>query len=300
MSEITNKYSKGKIYKVFNTINDEIYVGSTVQSLSDRLIKHKDDVRANKEYQTTICKLMTELGQDNFFIELIEDYPCTSRQELNAREGFWIKQIGTVNKCIMGRTKAEHFQDNKDKTKEKRAEYKKQYMIENKDKIVEQRKEYYERTKEQKQEYQKSDKVKAWKNTKVECPCGGSYNLSNKSTHFKCVKHLAYEEALNNPNAEVERELAAKQKKEEQIQKRKETQKAYRETHKEQISEQCKKYHEEKKDEIQEYKREHYEKNKEAIVAKVQKWYQENKEKKKEYDKLRRARLKEAAQTPPN
>ena len=41
-------YSKGKIYKIYNTINDDIYIGATVQDLKLRLSGHisnskKDD-----------------------------------------------------------------------------------------------------------------------------------------------------------------------------------------------------------------------------------------------------------------
>ena len=199
MTEVFNKYRNGKIYKVFNTIDDSIYIGSTVQSLSHRMIKHKDDVKSNKEYQTTICKLMKQLGVEHFYIELVESYPCDSKEELNAREGFWIKQLATVNKQITGRSRKEHYQDNKIQIQEKSKEYRKQYKIDNKETILARNKEYYQRTKEHKQEYQKSEKVKEWKSTKVECPCGGSYTNCHKAAHLKCAKHKAYEESLERP-----------------------------------------------------------------------------------------------------
>ena len=36
-------YKSGKIYCIRNDINDEIYVGSTTQSLSQRMAKHRSD-----------------------------------------------------------------------------------------------------------------------------------------------------------------------------------------------------------------------------------------------------------------
>ena len=36
------------------------------------------------------------------------------------------------------------------------------------------------------------DKIHETQNTKVECPCGGSFTLANKAAHFKTVKHLTY------------------------------------------------------------------------------------------------------------
>ena len=71
----------------------------------------------------------------------------------------------------------------------------KMYKLENKEYILAQNKEYYQRTKEQKLEYQKSDKVKEWKNTKVDCPCGGSYTNCHKAEHFKSARHKKYEES---------------------------------------------------------------------------------------------------------
>ena len=176
MTEVVNKYVEGKIYKIFNTLNDDIYVGSTIQSLSHRMIKHRDNVKnTTTHYKTSVCKLMQELGVEHFFIELVEAYPCNKKEELNAREGYWIKQIANVNKHIPGRTPKEHYEENKEKIMARMKEYKKQYTIDNKEAILAKRKEYYEKTKEHKQEYQKSDKVKQKKNTKIECPCGASY-----------------------------------------------------------------------------------------------------------------------------
>ena len=43
-------------------------------------------------------------GFDNFYIELIENYPCECKEEMAAREGYWIRQIGTLNATVAGRT----------------------------------------------------------------------------------------------------------------------------------------------------------------------------------------------------
>ena len=49
-----------------------------------------------------------ELGFDDFYIELYENYPCNSKEELNKREGEVIREIGTLNSNIAGRTKEEY------------------------------------------------------------------------------------------------------------------------------------------------------------------------------------------------
>jgi hypothetical protein len=151
---------------------------------------------------------MNEIGVDKFHIELIEDYPCKNKEQLRKREGQFIRELGTLNMVTEDRTREEYQAENKEKIKEYMVKYRedkkdqilektkeyrennkdkiKQYKIDNKETILAKNKEYYQRTKEHKQEYQKSEKVKQWKNTKVECPCGGSYTLPYSSTSKMC------------------------------------------------------------------------------------------------------------------
>ncbi len=66
---------------------------------------------------------MREIGIDNFYIELYEDYPCERREQLNRKEEEFIRQLGTLNTVIAGRTHKEYYEINKDNIKEKRYEY---------------------------------------------------------------------------------------------------------------------------------------------------------------------------------
>jgi hypothetical protein len=132
-----NKYQNGKIYKIWNDTNDEIYVGSTHDTLSRRMTKHRASAKvaiSRRIYQT-----MNELGIEHFRIELVENFPCKSKEELNAREGYWIRLIGTLNSVIAGRTKKEYKTDNAEKIKYQS----KEYYEKNKEKIDEACKEYY-------------------------------------------------------------------------------------------------------------------------------------------------------------
>ena len=84
---LTNlKYSQSKIYKIVNGLNNLIYIGSTSkQYLSSRLTEHLSLSR--KESLT--CKFYTairELGKENFSVQLIKDFPCNSRRELETEE----------------------------------------------------------------------------------------------------------------------------------------------------------------------------------------------------------------------
>ena len=66
-------YIEGKIYKILNTIDDEIYVGSTVQKLSTRLAHHRSHTKFEVKHK--INQHMIDVGVENFYIELIENCP---------------------------------------------------------------------------------------------------------------------------------------------------------------------------------------------------------------------------------
>ena len=65
-------YQEGETYKIYNTINDEIYFGSTTQKLGERMREHRNRHR-NERSETSVYKAFSEHGIDNFFLELIEN-----------------------------------------------------------------------------------------------------------------------------------------------------------------------------------------------------------------------------------
>ena len=77
-------YKNGKIYKLVNTKNDKIYVGSTCARLCDRMAGHRQDLE--KGCESPVYQTMREIGSKHFHIALIEDFPCASKIELEARE----------------------------------------------------------------------------------------------------------------------------------------------------------------------------------------------------------------------
>lgn len=169
-------FKNGKIYKLWSPEGDDIYIGSTTQTLSQRKGKHKISYNNNGCFSS---KILFEKYND-VRIELIEDFPCDNKQQLNAREGHYIRTLNCVNKRIEGRTLKEYYQDHKEEMKEYREEHKeekkeymKQYREEHKEEIKEYKKEYdkqyYENNKEEKKEYAKQyrennkDKIKEYK-----------------------------------------------------------------------------------------------------------------------------------------
>ena len=146
-----NKYQRGKIYTIRNyTDNTLIYVGSTIETLSKRMTKHRFDSKEDRCKNIILYQTVNGNWGD-WYIELYEFYACNSKEELCKREGEIIRLIGTLNKNIAGRTDKEWYQDNKEIISEKA----KEHYENNKEIILEKAKEYYEDNKEKKLEYQK-------------------------------------------------------------------------------------------------------------------------------------------------
>ena len=165
-------YQNSKIYKIVCDTTGLIYVGSTTEiRLAKRLAKHKCDYKRYLEGKQDKSMTSSKLFENNNCrIELIELYPCNTKDELLKKERFYIESLECVNKNIPGRTCKQWHKDNKDYVKKKR----KEYRLKNKDKIATQKKESAERNKEHIQTYQKElrDYKRTW--------CGHPYhNESN-------------------------------------------------------------------------------------------------------------------------
>ena len=187
-------YENGKIYCIRNTIDDDIYVGSTTQPLSKRMVKHRCNAKTRPNLME-ITKKMDNLGIENFYIELIEDCPCDNIEQLTKKEGEWIRKLGTLNSKVQGRTKAEYFKEVREKKQLEHGEYREKYLHRrreyrnnNNEKMREQdNAKYHSKSEEErKQIYQKA---KEWKTTKHICGCGSCYTNAHKSEHMKSKKH---------------------------------------------------------------------------------------------------------------
>jgi hypothetical protein len=131
-------YQKGKIYQIVAPDGTK-YIGSTTKSLSIRFSTHKCDYKRhieNKRIMRSTCLKLFELfNYSQLKIELIENYPCNTKKELNKREGEIIRVNTCVNKRVEGRTTEEYTKDTIENRKLKR--------IENIDKFKIRDKEYY-------------------------------------------------------------------------------------------------------------------------------------------------------------
>ena len=180
-------YTNSKIYKIVADDTNKIYIGSSIQKLCKRLAGHK-------KHKNTLARELFEYP--NTRIELIENYSCNSKRELDEREQYYInlnKDI-CINKYRAFRTK-EQFNEqvkqshekNKDKIKIKQKEYYNENCKDNneyKEKIQKYKKEYYNIN---------SDRlIKERANHIINCECGSNIQKHHYSTHLKSKKHLSF------------------------------------------------------------------------------------------------------------
>ena len=168
-------YTQSKIYKITSANSDGVYIGSTTLELDRRLRHHEQQTQIGRNKCTS--RDIITLG--DFRIELLEEFPCDTREELNIREGYWMKQFpNRVNRCLAGRTSMEYHFDNRERLLERmKIRSKKDYQA-NKAKVLER------------------SKIK-WNETgskKVICGCGLTiaYKSSRSSRHIKSKRHQNY------------------------------------------------------------------------------------------------------------
>ena len=149
-----NKFENGKIYKITDCASNMVYVGSTYKTLDQRLRAHEINFKAYKANKQKFVTSFKILENADYNIELIEYYPCNTKQELNIREGQIIQKLkndklNIVNKFVAGQTRAQYYQNNKNEINENAKQ-------------------------------------------KLNCSCGSIYRKAEKSRHEKTKKHCQF------------------------------------------------------------------------------------------------------------
>jgi hypothetical protein len=165
-------YNKGKIYKIISLNDDSlVYYGSTCQRLSKRLSGHKTKHIQYQKGKGDYVTSFKVFDAENVKIYLVEDCPCENKEQLHAREGYYIRNNECVNKCIPGRGYKQYYQDNKEKHKKYRDDHKEKNKI------------YWK-------EHRLRNKEKLSKT--YECECGSIGQLVSKNRHERSKKHQSY------------------------------------------------------------------------------------------------------------
>ena len=155
-------YANGKIYKIVDNTNNNVYIGSTCKTLKQRLSGHASHYKRYLKGKYNYVTSFDIFKNDDYDIILIESFPCDYKDELLARERYWTNKVNCINK-------------NKNQglfNELGEVEYNKQYN----------------------KQYQKDhlEQIRRYKNTKCDCVCGGMYTLAHKSHHLKTSKHRKY------------------------------------------------------------------------------------------------------------
>ena len=161
-------YGNGKTYFIWNTTAPvhKLYIGSTVSTLKHRLTQHEYKFK----HQSGKCESHRLLAMGNYDIQLLENYPCENKHQLEDREAEYIisNWDSCVNKTVPGAVRRaggiKEYEKKRNKNPE-RKELKKQYNKQNAEKISTQRRQ------------------------KIECNlCGSVCSRRNIATHRKTKK----------------------------------------------------------------------------------------------------------------
>ena len=121
-TKLRNKFYNGKIYKIIDNTNNNVYIGSCCSSLKTRLSKHKFsyemflfnniksyEILKNKDY----IKSYEILKNNDYKIELLEDCDINTEHELLERERFFIKNNECLNKNLADINYEQYYNINK-------------------------------------------------------------------------------------------------------------------------------------------------------------------------------------------
>jgi len=147
-------YQLGKIYKIVCRITGEVYVGSTCEkTLARRLVAHRSACNRYIENQEgSKFSSFQIIQRGDYYIELLENYPCNNSDELRKKEREWYDKTDCINQCRPYLFKEEmrverliYDEINKERIREKQ----KQYVEENKERINEYKRLNYHKNKKE-------------------------------------------------------------------------------------------------------------------------------------------------------
>jgi hypothetical protein len=195
-----SKYQQGKVYKIISPNTDKIYIGSTTEpTLACRLRKHKDQYRRWVAGKMKFCLgsfAIIEAGASS--IILLESYPCTSRDELRAREQHHIDLhkancANLVRAYVTQEQQRAHYNEHLVCTcggKYTRSNFAVHCKSESHQKYL--AGEAVDDAIQKRRAFAQGERGSKWQHTKVNCECGGRYTMGNKAGHLKTIIHMAH------------------------------------------------------------------------------------------------------------
>ena len=113
-------YEKARIYRLVG--GGKTYYGSTCIALVRRKTYHRNAFKCYENGKGHYLTAFEVIKEPDWDIVLVEEYPCSSKEQLHARERWWIENNECVNKFIPARTPTEWEREyrNKEGVKEQK------------------------------------------------------------------------------------------------------------------------------------------------------------------------------------
>ncbi len=168
----------GRIYMLKSFKTNDIYIGSTIQTIKQRLSNHKADYKrcSQGKHHYNSCYEIVKHG--DCYVELIKEVSCTKNQLLVLEGEEIIKNPRSINKRIAGHPqmynsyneyeKVRHDERLKDETYRKhKQQYASEYRINNLDYYYEKQKEWQNKNREHVNEYKRQWRLKQKEKIKI-------------------------------------------------------------------------------------------------------------------------------------
>lgn len=320
-----NRYATGKIYRLLCE-DSHYYIGSTIQPLNYRFNNHK---KLSEEGVNKVYEYINDIGWDNVTIELIEEYPCHTKRELNIREKYHISQAKNDKMClnfneinIYKNGKIYRLQCND-------GHY---YIGSTTQKLMRRLYHHKETSKKDNTIAYQHIKQLGWKNVEIQLiedyPCDVKKDLNEREDYYirqskddpLCLnekrayvsteekKQQVIEYAKNHREDAIQRTKKYREEHQEEVLEKKreyreknrkllnEKQKEYAKVHAEQVKKTNNEYYQTHKNEYREYYKDYNEKNKEKIREYKRAWVEKKKEENADHIQLEREEKKKKRQ----
>lgn len=208
---INSQYNNSKIYMLVSKFTNKIYIGSTTSKLTTRKYGHTQNYRRWLLKTHSYCSSYQIIKLGKYYIFLLENYNCNTKDELRQREQHYINLnkglcVNIYNaystKAIKRQQQQKYRDTHVEQINAKRDKnYHKEYFKKNQENIYAKRKIYNEKNKKQQYKYQKKyredrqelikQKKKDYASKTFICVCGMTLkNGTNKARHYKTNAHL--------------------------------------------------------------------------------------------------------------
>lgn len=188
-----SKYADSRVYKL--EIGEDIYVGSTKTSLSTRVVNHKSAFKKGKMKQQKLYDAINAMPNkfNDVKPSIIEQVSCETKEQLLARERFWIEQLKPslnmvkfLNKTKEDKQQWEHEYRQNLEVKAKKAERDRRYREKQGEVLLQKKREYNKTHKKKPLTQEQKDEKNVKRREKVECPhCKASFAQAYMSRHVR-------------------------------------------------------------------------------------------------------------------